>query len=109
MTHVAFADRAGVIRFGNRCPKGALPIGRHRRFVTLHDAVSAVVRPAQDNETLLVLGVPEAKSDDAALAAVVAFVRAVETRLKARASRSRRTSRAISPHASLPPLGSRPI
>lgn len=86
MTHVAFADRAGVIRFARRCPKGALPIGRHRRFATLHDAVSAVARLAHDNETLLVPGVPEAKSDDAALAAVVAFIEAVETRLKERAS-----------------------
>ena len=56
MTHVAFADRAGVIRFGRRCPKGALPIGRHRHFVTLHDTVSVVARLAYDNETLLVPG-----------------------------------------------------
>ena len=82
MRHVAFADRAGVIRFGRRCPKGALPIGRHRRFVTLHGAVSAVARLAYDNETLLVPGVPEAKTDDAALDAVVAFAKAVETRLE---------------------------
>ena len=86
MTHVAFADRAGVIRFGRRCPKGALPIGRHRRFVTLMTLLSVVARPAQDNETLLVPGVPEAKFDDAAGAAVVAFVKGVETRLKERAS-----------------------
>ncbi len=86
MRLVAFADRAGVIRFGKRCPKGALPIGRHHRLITLHNTVSAVARLAYDNETLLVPGVPEAKSDDAALAAVVAFAKAVDTRLAERAS-----------------------
>jgi len=108
MTHVAFRDRAGVIRFGRRCPKGALPIGRHRHFVTLHDTVSVVARLAYDNETLLVPGAPEAKSDDAALEAVVTFVKAVETRLKERVM-TPPDSRAVSPHASLPPLCSRPI
>ena len=62
-----------------------MPIGRHRRFDSPHGAVSAAVRPAHDNETLLVPGGPEAKSDDAALAAVVAVVKGVETRLKERA------------------------
>jgi hypothetical protein len=86
MRHVAFADRAGVIRFGKRCPNGALPIGRHHRLATLRSTVSAVARLAYDNETLFVPGVPEAKSDDAALAAVVAFAKAVDTRLAERAS-----------------------
>ena len=48
--------------------------------------LSSVAWLAHDNETLLVPGVPEAKSDDDALAAVVAFVEAVETRLEERAS-----------------------
>ena len=86
MRHVAFADRAGVIRFDKHCPKGALPIGRHRRLATLRSTVSAVARLAYDNETLLVPGVSEAKSDDAALAAVVAFAKAVDTRLAERPS-----------------------
>ena len=80
MRHVAFADSAGVIRIGKRCPKGALSIGRRRHFFTLRGAVSAVARPAQDNETLPVPGVPEAKTED--LNAVVTFTRAVETRLE---------------------------
>ena len=63
-----------------------MPIGRHRRFDSPHGAVSAAVRLAHDNETLLVPGGPEAKSDDAALAAVVAFAKAVDTRLAERAS-----------------------
>ena len=35
-----------------------------------------------DNETLLVPGVPEAKTDDEDLNAVVTFTKAVETRLE---------------------------
>ncbi len=80
MRHVAFADRAGVIRIGERRPKGALPIGRHRHFFTLHGADSAVASLAYDNETLLVPGVPEAKTNDEDLNAVVTFTKAVETR-----------------------------
>ena len=48
----------------------------------MHGAVSAVARPAQDNETLLVPGVPEAITDDEDLNAVVTFTKAVETRLE---------------------------
>ncbi len=86
MRHVACADRAGVIRFAKRRPKSALPICRHHRLAILHSTVSAVARLAYDNETLLVPDAPEAKIDDAALAAVVAFVKAVDTRLAERAS-----------------------
>jgi len=81
MRLVAFADSAGVIRIGKRCPKGALPIGRHRHFF-LHGAVSAVARLAFDNETLLAPGVPEAKTNDEDLNAVVTFTKAVDTRLE---------------------------
>ena len=59
-----------------------IPIGRRRHFFTLQGAVSAVARPAQDNETLLAPGVPEAKADDKDLNAVVTFTKAVETRLE---------------------------
>ena len=86
MRHVAFADRAGVIRFGKRCPRGALAIGRHCHFFTLYGAVSGVPRLAYDNETLLVTCVPEAKTDDEALKAIVAFTKAVENRLEERVS-----------------------
>jgi hypothetical protein len=82
MRHVVFADSAGVIRIGKRCPKCALPIGWRHHFFALHGAVSAVARPAQDNETLLVPDVPEAKTDDEDLNAVVTFTKAVETRLE---------------------------
>jgi len=48
----------------------------------LHGSTSAVARPAQDNETLLVPGVPEAKTDDEDLNAVVMFAKAAKTRLE---------------------------
>ena len=82
MRHVAFADSAGVIRIRKRCPRCALPIGRRRNFFTLHGAISAVARLAYDNETLLVPGVPEAKTDDEHLNAVVTFTKAGDTRLE---------------------------
>jgi hypothetical protein len=75
-------DSAGVIRIGERCPKGALPIGRRRHFFTVHGAVSAVARLAFDNETLLAPGVPDAKTNDEDLNAVVTFTKAVDTRLE---------------------------
>ncbi|MBV8242728.1 MAG: hypothetical protein JOY75_18255 [Hyphomicrobiales bacterium] len=82
MRHIAFADSAGVIRIGKRCPKGALPIGRRRHFFSLRGANSAVARLAYDDETLLVPGVPEAETDDEDLNAVVTFTKAVEMRLE---------------------------
>jgi len=48
----------------------------------LHGAISAVARLAYDNETLLAPGVPEAKTDDEDLNAVVTFTRALDTRLE---------------------------
>ena len=86
MRQVAFVRQRGVIRIGWRCPKGALQIGRRRHFFALQGAVSAVARPAQDNETLLVPGVPEAKKEDEDLNAVVTFTKAVEKRLEGHVS-----------------------
>ena len=85
MTHIAFADRAGAIRFGRRwrawanCQSAGM--ASSPPCMTL---LSALARLAHDNETWLVPGVSEAKADDAALAAVVAIVEAVETLLKER-------------------------
>ena len=44
--------------------------------------MSVVARLAYDNETLLVPAVPEAKTDDEDLDAVVTFTKAGETRLE---------------------------
>ncbi len=67
MRHVAFADRSDVIRFD-----------------APDEIISAAAWPAHDNETLLVSDAPEAKSDDAALAAVVTFAKAVDARVAER-------------------------
>ena len=57
MRHVAFADRSGVIRFRRRCPRGAPPIGQHRRFDSRTAPVSAAagvaVAPALDSPKIL--------------------------------------------------------
>jgi hypothetical protein len=82
MRHTACADSIGVIRIDRRCPKGALPIGRRRNFFTLYGAISAVARLAYNKETLLVPDVPEAKTDDEDLNAVVTFAKAVDTLLE---------------------------
>jgi hypothetical protein len=69
MRHVAFADRSDVIRFDARMKSSPRPRGR---LTTTRLSSSP--------------GAPEAKSDDDVLAAVVAFVKAAETRLEERAS-----------------------
>lgn len=86
MTHVAFADRAGVIASAGAARRALCRSAGIEASSPCMTLQSAVTRSAQDNETWLVPGVPEAKSNDAALAAVVAFVEAVETRLKERGS-----------------------
>lgn len=74
MSIVAFADRSGVIEFGQgRVPRGMLPLYRHRNAARVRDLISATARHAYDGRTLLVPGVPEAASDDDALDALIAY------------------------------------
>jgi hypothetical protein len=82
MSHIAFADRAGVIGFARRCPPGALPIAHHPNLERLKSQVSALARVAHDNETLLVPGVPEAENSDQALSALTKFAETVRSRLR---------------------------
>ncbi|PPQ35570.1 hypothetical protein SAMN06265338_12627 [Rhodoblastus acidophilus] len=86
MSHSAFADRAGVIGFGPRCPAGALPIARHSDLERLKSQVSALARVGHDHKTLVVPGVPEAANSDQAVDAMVKFANKVGARL-AEASR----------------------
>ena len=81
MNHVCFADRAGVIEFGTRTPKGCLTIASHGDREALEAAVGPPARLAYDNKTLLVPGIPEADSDDDALEALLAFRDQVAMRL----------------------------
>ncbi|MCW2286318.1 hypothetical protein M2323_004159 [Rhodoblastus acidophilus] len=83
MSHIAFADRAGVIGFGLRCPTGALSIAKYSNLELLKSAVAAVARLAHDNETLLVPGLPEASNSDHAIRALVKFGETVRSRLQA--------------------------
>lgn len=69
---VAYCWRGGVIEFGRRCPAGALNLlrGPDKR---VREIVNAAARHAYDGVTLLVPGIPEADSDEDAVAAAVVF------------------------------------
>jgi len=82
MSHSAYADRAGVIGFGPRCPAGALPIARHPDLERLKSQVSGLARVGHDNKTLLVPGVPEAATSDEAVDALARFSEKVYARLR---------------------------
>lgn len=80
----AYCDRAGTIGFcPATCPDGTLPIASHAHDALLRGAIAAVARRAHDNTTLLVPGIPEASSPDAALDALIAFGDRVRERLAA--------------------------
>ena len=69
---VAWAWRSGEIEFGTAEPTGALVFARGPAR-TLRAVVEAVACHAHDGQTLLVPGIPEADSDNAAVDALVAF------------------------------------
>lgn len=73
----AFAWSSGRIEFGQRVPKGALPIasGKAKKVRSI---ITATARHAYDGKTLLVPGVPEAENEDAALDALIAFCNWIE-------------------------------
>ncbi|MEP9350597.1 hypothetical protein [Xanthobacter sp. KR7-225] len=79
----AFADRRGVIGFGNRMPAGVLHIADDPSHERLYEVVEVLARHAYDGETLLVPGIPEADNDDQALDALIAFRDQVAKRLTA--------------------------
>jgi predicted ATPase len=69
----AFCYRNGIIKFGPRMPKGALPLF-HGGNRPVRELTSAVARHGYKRGVLLVPGIPEAKNDDEALKACEAFV-----------------------------------
>lgn len=81
MIYFAFADRAGVLGFGHRVPRGVLVVADDPDLDRLYDVVEVVSRHAYDGETLLVPGIPEAETDDQALDALIAFRHEVMRRL----------------------------
>ncbi|HEU4958981.1 MAG TPA: host nuclease inhibitor protein [Sphingomonas sp.] len=68
----AYAWRSGMIETGPAVPDGAIPIARGG-LKRLSRLIDATARHAYDGATLLVPGVPEADSDDAALDALLAY------------------------------------
>jgi hypothetical protein len=68
----AYCWRTGRIGVGPRLPKGALPLARGP-ISLLRQQVSAVSRHGYKKNWFLVPGVPEADTDEAALAAVKHF------------------------------------
>lgn len=73
MSFFAYADRRGVISFGHRVPVGSMHVVDDPSEPALRAAVTAHARHAYDGQTLLVPGVPEADTDDAALEALMTF------------------------------------
>lgn len=65
----AFAWRSGLIEFGERIPSGALPILTARGKSFAKSTIEATARHSYDGKQLLVPGVPEAESDNDAMAA----------------------------------------
>ncbi|MFS4437872.1 host nuclease inhibitor protein [Paracoccaceae bacterium GXU_MW_L88] len=69
---VAYCYRSGELEFGEDTPEGAMEIASGEE-ADLKDFLSPKVRHAHDGKTLLVPGVPEAKDDDHAFLAAIAF------------------------------------
>lgn len=86
----AYAWRYGRIDFGRRVPGGAIEIAKDRDEQRLRDLICATARHAYDGVTLLVPGVPEAESEEAAADALVRWRDWITTRNSAKASTDRK-------------------
>ena len=82
---IAYCFRNGEIHFGSVAPEGSLVISVCDRHCLLEKDWQKVIvgfaRRAYDGVMLLVPGVPEAESDEAALAALHRFVDILAARL----------------------------
>ena len=69
---IAFAWRAGLIEFGTECPDGAVPFCEIDEITEaeMREIVECKARHAYNGKDLLVPGVPEATSDEAAAEAL---------------------------------------
>jgi hypothetical protein len=77
----AYCYRSGLIVFGRRVPEGAIQIARGEAKA-LENAVSGLARHSRVGETLIVPGIPEATTDDAAADALELFIARVAKALK---------------------------
>ncbi|MFW7270309.1 host nuclease inhibitor protein [Gluconacetobacter sp. Hr-1-5] len=80
----AYCFRSGEIDFGTALPEGALPLGKARSAKKLREIVEVNARHAYDGKALLVPGVPEADTEDAAQAAWRYFRDLIAMRLEGR-------------------------
>ncbi|GBR20499.1 hypothetical protein AA105894_2572 [Asaia spathodeae NBRC 105894] len=76
-----YCYRSGEIDFGTVVPEGALPLGKARSAKRLREIITVTARHAYDGKTLLVPGLPEAKTEDAAVAAYRYFRDVVSMRV----------------------------
>ncbi len=77
---IAYCLRNGVIAFGTRVPKGALPFLSHTDARLLESFISVHARLAADNKTLLVPGLPEAQTLEERLDALSDFQKRILAR-----------------------------
>lgn len=68
---IAYCWAGGLIEFGTKLPAGAIEIARGKESI-VRKHITATARVSKDGTQLLVPGVPEAQSGDAAVDAVVA-------------------------------------
>ena len=80
---VAYCWRSGHVEFGRTVPDGAILIIRGPDEL-VRELVEPACRLAYDNKTLLVPGIPEADSDDAACKAAMSFICWIESRVRRR-------------------------
>lgn len=71
----AWAWRSGLIEFGKNVPPGAFPILSADGICFSRQRIEAAARHSYDGQTLLVPGVPEAKSNAKAYEAFEQWVR----------------------------------
>lgn len=80
----AYCFRSGEIEFGPTFPDGTLPLAKSRSAKKLREIVEVNARHAYDGKALLVPGIPEADTDDAARAAWRYFRDLIGMRLEGR-------------------------
>ncbi|ELW7372145.1 TPA: host nuclease inhibitor protein [Yersinia enterocolitica] len=72
MTLIAYAWASGLIQFGKKLPKGALPIitGQENE---VRETIDILARHSRTNNSLLVPGIPEAANQHSAMDALIYF------------------------------------
>ncbi len=79
----AFAFRNGQIKFGNSVAPGAIQLCSGNAKI-VHEVVTGIARHGYGRDVLLVPGVPEATTPNAAVSALTAFAIACTQRIEKR-------------------------